>query len=61
MKTTIEVANRREGELIREGLEDPLTRAMVQVMGALRPLSDRARARVLAFVADQLEETREGR
>ena len=57
MKTTIEVSSRSEGERIRAGLRDPTARAFVIVIGALNDLaSDRARARVLRFVEDQLAE-----
>jgi len=59
MKTTIDVVNRREGEQIRRALEDPQVRAFVKVMGTLLALnSDRARERVLRFVADKLDEER---
>lgn len=57
MKTLVEVADRKEAALIRRGLEDPETRALVKVIGALAALpSDRARRRTLAFVADSLDE-----
>ncbi len=57
MKTTIDVKDRREAQAIREGLLDPATRALVIVMGLLRPLaSDRSRARVLTYVIDKLNE-----
>ncbi len=57
MKAQIEVADRKEAELIRRGLLDPTTRAMVKVMGALAPLpSDRSKARVLRFVEDHFAE-----
>lgn len=57
MKTTIEVKDRREGELVKAGLEDPAVKAFVVVMGALSQLpSDRARKRVMEFVTDKLEE-----
>lgn len=57
MKTTIEVKDRKEAQLIKTALADPATRALVMVMGALLPLrSDRARARVLAYVSDKLNE-----
>jgi hypothetical protein len=57
MKTTIDVANRKEAEQIRRGLTDPQVRAFVKVMGTLLDLpSDRARERVLRFVDDQLDE-----
>lgn len=59
MKAAIEVADRKEAELIRAGLSDPATRALVKVMGALKPLeSDRARMRALEFVADHFDEQR---
>lgn len=58
MKTSIEVKTRHEGELIRAGLEDPTVRAFVQVMGALAPLSEGGKRRVLAFVADKFAEER---
>jgi hypothetical protein len=57
MKTTIDVASRQEAAQIRRGLADPEVRAFVQVMGELLALpSDRARARVLRFVDDHLDE-----
>jgi len=57
MKTTIDVANRREGEQLRRGLTDPQVRAFVKVMGTLMALpSDRARERVLRFVDDKFDE-----
>jgi hypothetical protein len=60
MKVGIDCHDRREGELIRVALADPEVRAFVKVMGVLLPLSsDRARARVLSYVTDQMDE--EGR
>jgi len=57
MKTKIEVKDRKEGELIRQGLEDPETRALVKIMGALQKLpNDWARARTLNFVNDMIDE-----
>ena len=57
MKTRIDVRNKQEGRQIRCALDDPQVRAFVLVMGALIPLgSDRARERVLRFVADRAEE-----
>jgi hypothetical protein len=57
MKMRIDVENKKEGELIKAGLLDPTTRALVKVMGALGELSDdRARRRVLAYVTDRLAE-----
>lgn len=59
MKATIEVKDRKEADLIKAALDDPKTRAFVQIVGALLPLSQRARTRVLAFVSDQLDEESE--
>jgi hypothetical protein len=60
MKALIEVKDRKEGDAIRAGLEDPSVRAFVVVMGALKMLpTDRARRRVLQFVVDKLEEDNE--
>jgi hypothetical protein len=57
MKTTIEVKDRKEGEHIRTGLEDPAVRAFVVIMGVLKALpSDRSRVRVLNYVNDLLDE-----
>ncbi len=57
MKVRIEVKDRHEAQAIREGLLDPATRALVIVMGLLRPLSsDRSRARVLTYVVDKFDE-----
>jgi hypothetical protein len=59
MKITIAVSNRNEGELILRGLEDPAVRAFVIVIGALSSLpSDRARARILRYFSDRLDEDR---
>ena len=41
MKILIDVANRKEAELIRRGLADPATRALVKVIGALLPLKSK--------------------
>jgi hypothetical protein len=57
MKTTIEVKDRKEGDAIRRGLEDPATRAFVVVVGALSELPrDRSRQRVMAFIKDHFDE-----
>jgi hypothetical protein len=61
MKATIEVADRKEADAIRAGLNDPAVRAFVIVMGALSTLpSDRARKRVMQFVADTFQEQDQG-
>jgi hypothetical protein len=59
MKATIEVKDRKEADLIKTALDDPATRAFVQVVGALLPLSPRARQRVMNFVTDKLNEEQE--
>jgi hypothetical protein len=48
----VTVANRKEGEAIARGLADARMRAFVAIMGFLLALpNDRARERVLAWVA----------
>jgi hypothetical protein len=60
MKMTLQVEDRKQAEAIRNGMEDPAVRAFVVVMGALAALpSDRARARVLTFVRDSLDENQQ--
>lgn len=60
MKATIQVKDRKEADAIRRALDDPTVRAFVLVMGALSTLpSDRAKQRVLGFVADSLAEEQE--
>jgi hypothetical protein len=57
MTITINVHNRKEGEAIRDGLADPLVRAFVKIIGVLNRLpSDRARARVMRFIWNQVDE-----
>lgn len=57
MKTRIDVADRREAELLKAGLADETTRAFVKVMGVLSQLpSNRSRERVLRFFADYLQD-----
>jgi hypothetical protein len=61
MKTRIEVANLKEARLIKAGLLDPQTRALVKVVGALAPLeTDRSKVRVLKFVDDYFREHPDG-
>lgn len=59
MKATVEVKDRNEADAIRTGLEDPAVRAFVVIMGALRPLTSRAQARVMRYVTDKLEDDQE--
>lgn len=53
MKMAIDVKNKGEGDAIKTALDDPTTRAFVLVMGAVLPLSEAGRRRVLAFVYDK--------
>lgn len=59
MKATVEVADRKEADAVRAGLDDPAVRAFVIIVGALAGLSPRARARTLQYVTDKLDEDRE--
>ena|SRR5688572_27765731 len=52
----IPVKDKGEAENIERAMADPSTRAFVNIVGALLPLGDRARTRVLTFVNDQLSE-----
>lgn len=62
MKANIEVKDRREADAIKAGLEDPVMRAMVIIIGTLKALpTKRAQARVLQYVSDRLEEEEEAR
>lgn len=56
MKVAIEVKDRKEAEAVKAAMGDPTTRAMVLVVGYLMPLSQRARRRVLSWMANKLED-----
>lgn len=57
MKVSVEATNRSEAEAIRRAMKHAPTKALVLVIGHLLKLpSDRARRRVLACVADKLQE-----
>jgi hypothetical protein len=56
MKTSIEVKDRREGDAIRAGLEDPATRAIVVMTGLLIALPRERARRVLQYVMERLAE-----
>jgi hypothetical protein len=57
MKATIEVKDKREGELIKTALADPAARAFALTIGALLQLpTKRARMRALDYVRDYFEE-----
>jgi hypothetical protein len=45
-----------EAQRMQRALEDPMVRAFVSIVGAMLPLSDRARTRVLTFMNDKLDE-----
>ena len=55
MKAAIEVRDRAEADRIKTSMSDETTRAVMNVMGALMPLADKDRPRVLAFVASGFE------
>jgi len=52
----LEVKDVAEFAAIKRALEMPEIRAFVTIIGHLEPLSDRARARVLRFTADSIDE-----
>lgn len=57
MKTKIEVKDKEEAALIRDGLSDPMVLAFVKIQGALSRLTTkRARVRVMKFVEDHFDE-----
>lgn len=57
MEAKVQVEDRKEAELIRRGLADNATRALVKIIGALSTLpSVRAKKRTLTFVADHFAE-----
>jgi hypothetical protein len=60
VKAQILVKDRKERAAIERAMADPEVRAFVVVVGVLELLpSDRARARVVRFVADALDELAE--
>ena len=60
MKATIDVNSREEARLIRAGLADESTRALVKIIGALAPIpGERAKRRVLNFVIDSMQDSGE--
>lgn len=60
MKASIEVENRKEGDMIRKGLADPVTRALVKVMGALSGKTVATQGRILRYVKDHFDEAGAG-
>ena len=56
MKATIDVKNREEAKHIATAMEDPATRALVIIIGALLSLSTGERRRVMQWVTDRLQE-----
>ena len=57
MKAKITVSNRREAALIRQGLKDAPTRALLKIIGALVPFPQRSRIRILEYVEDRLADS----
>lgn len=56
MKATVEVTSVAEADLIKAGLNNPVMRAMVQMLGALNALPDDAsRTAAMHFVQAQLK------
>jgi hypothetical protein len=55
MKVAIELKDRAEGDRVKAALEDTVTRAVVNIMGALQPLPPDERRQALAFVATRFE------
>lgn len=53
MRTTIEVKDREEARLLRRGLEDPETRAVVLLIGALKPLPTKRMQRLTLELAQE--------
>lgn len=56
MKLSIDVEDLDEGESLRTALADPEVRTFCLVMGALLPLTPRARERILMCVHDAVDE-----
>ena len=61
MKAFIEVKTRREARLIRRGLADPETRALVKVMGALSPIETKEMKRATLDFATKMLRQRDAR
>jgi len=56
MKVGINVKDKSEGERLNIALRDEAARALMNVVGALMPLSARDRHRVLAFVESSFDD-----
>jgi len=54
MRLSIDVKDKKEREALRVALEDSEVRAFVVCVGVLMPYSDRARGRMLQYVADAI-------
>ena len=57
MKASIDVKNRAEGDAIKKGLADPVTRATAGVVGILLDVPAHQRARVLRNVNEAIEDS----
>ena len=55
-RITIDVKDRKQARAIQVALARPDVCAFAILVGTLDPLSDRARARVLNFIADKFDE-----
>ena len=56
MKVSVECADRKEAEAIRTAMADDEVRAFVLIVGTLLPFTGRARARMLHFIADEVND-----
>ena len=56
MKVAVECANRKEAEAIRIAMADDEVHAFVLIVGTLLPFTGRARARILHFIADEVND-----
>lgn len=60
MKTTIDVKDRHEATAMKTAMDDPAVKAFVVIVGTLMQLpTDRARKRVMQYVADRIDEESE--
>lgn len=59
-RITVEVKTHEQATAIRRALEDPASKALMITVGLLLPLSVRAQARTLQFVADHFDEVDNG-
>jgi hypothetical protein len=60
LKTTLEVKSKSEGEALKRGLGDPVTRATATVVGVLLGVPEHQRVRVLRNVNEALADDAQG-